>query len=97
MTTFRRSFLKNAAAALATVLPGFGFGFGYGLAQAAASVRSNFVTQSGAWRTVEVITRTDLAMLDGMTRVTLPVPSVNSHHQESLQSSFSSNGSDKIT
>jgi len=62
MTTFRRSFLKNSAAALATALRGFGFG----LAQAAASVRSNFVPRSGAWRTVEVTTRIDLAMLDDL-------------------------------
>ena len=60
-------------------------------------VRNNFAPQSSAWRTFEVTTRTDLAMLDGMTRVQLPAPSVNSHFQQSLESSFSSNGSGRFT
>ena len=93
MTPFRRSFLRNsAAAALAAGLPGFNFA----QASAAASARSNFAPQSGAWRTFEVTTRTDLAQLDGMTRVWLPVPSVNSDYQHSLESSFSSNGAGKF-
>ena len=55
---------------------------------AAALVRINFAPQQGAWRTFEFTTRIDLAMLDGIAQVTLPVPSVNRHYQQSLQSSF---------
>jgi transglutaminase-like putative cysteine protease len=94
MTTVRRIFLKNtAAAALASVsaaLPSLGF------AQTPAPVRSKFAPQSGVWRTFEVSTRVDIAKPDGVTRVWLPVPSVNSDYQRSLESSFSSNGTAKL-
>ena len=90
MTTVRRSFLKNtAAAAMAAALPSLNF------AQAPAT-RSNFAPQSGTWRTFEVTTRVDIAKPEGATRVWLPVPSVNSDYQRSLESSFSSNGSAKF-
>ena len=92
MTTVRRSFLKNtAAAALAASLPSLNF------AQVpAAPARSLFAPQSGAWRNFEVTTRVDIAKLDGATRVWLPIPSVNSDYQRSLESSFSSNGAGKF-
>ena len=92
MTTVRRSFLKNtAAAALAASLPSLNF------AQApAVATRTLFAPQSGAWRTFEVTTRVDIAKLDGATRVWLPIPSVNSDYQRSLESSFSSNGAGKF-
>ena len=86
MTAVRRTFLKNtAAAALAAALPTLNF------AQTSA-LRSTFAPQSGSWRTFEVITRVDIPKPDGITRVWLPIPSVNSDYQTSLESSFSSNG-----
>ena len=92
MTTVRRSFLKNTAAAvLAASLPALNF------AQApAAPARSLFSPQSGAWRTFEVTTRVDIAMPDGASRVWLPIPSVNSDYQRSLESSFTSSGAGKF-
>ncbi|MDB5779389.1 MAG: transglutaminase domain protein, partial [Polaromonas sp.] len=91
MTTVRRSFLKNtAAAALAASLPTLNF------AQAPAATRTLFAPQSGAWRTFEVTIRVDIAKPDGATRVWLPIPSVNSDYQHSLESSFSSNGAGRF-
>ena len=86
MTPVRRTFLKNTAAAAAAVtLPSLGF--------AQAPARSPFLPQSGGWRTFEVTTRVDIVKPEGVTRVWLPVPSVNADYQRSLESSFSSNGS----
>ena len=90
MTTVRRTFLKNtAAAALAAALPTLNF------AQTPAS-RSNFAPQSGSWRMFEVTTRVDIPKPEGVTRVWLPVPSVNSDYQTSLENSFTSNGTGKF-
>jgi transglutaminase-like putative cysteine protease len=90
MTALRRTFLKNtAAAAVAVALPSLNF------AQTPPA-RSAFVPQSGAWRTFEVTTRVDILKADGVTRVWLPVPSINSDYQHSLESSFSSNGTAKF-
>ena len=90
MTAVRRSFLKNtAAAALAAALPTLNF------AQAPVS-RSTFAPQSGNWRTFEVTTRVDIPKPEGVTRVWLPIPSVDSDYQRSLESSFSSNGTGKF-
>ena len=91
MTTVRRTFLKNtAAAAMAAALPSLNF------AQAPAQ-RSHFAPQSGAWRTFEVTTRVDILKPQGVTKVWLPIPSVNSDYQRSFESSFSSNGTAKLT
>ena len=92
MTCFRRHFLKtSAAAALGAALPGLNF------AQTPApAARSHFAPQSGQWRTFEVTTRVDIATVEGQTRVWVPVPSVNSDYQHSLESSFSSNGTSKL-
>jgi transglutaminase-like putative cysteine protease len=94
MTTVRRTFLKNSAAvALASVsaaLPTLGF------AQTPAPVRSNFAPQPGAWRTFEVTTRVDIAEADGVTKLWLPIPSVNTDYQRSLENSFSTNGVAKL-
>jgi transglutaminase-like putative cysteine protease len=85
MTTVRRNFLKNtAAAAMATAFPAINF--------AQAPTRRNFAPQSGAWRTFEVTTRVDIVKPQGMTQVWLPIPSVNSDYQRSQGSRFSSNG-----
>ena len=90
MTTVRRTFLKNTAAvAFAGALPALGF--------AQAPARSNFAPQSGAWRTFDVTTRVDIIKPKGVTQVWLPIPSVNSDYQRSLDNSFSSNGTAKLT
>ena len=92
MTTVRRTFLKNTAAVAAAVaLPGLG------LAQTPAVIsRSHFAPQSGAWRTFDVTTRVDIVKPQGVTKVWLPIPSVNSDYQHSLESSFSSNGTTQL-
>jgi transglutaminase-like putative cysteine protease len=87
--TERRAFLKNtAAAAVATALPALSF------AQTgpASPVRSNFAPRSGAWRTFDVTTRVDIVKPEGVTKVWLPVPSVNGDYQHSMENSFTSNG-----
>jgi transglutaminase-like putative cysteine protease len=95
MTTVRRSFLKNsAAAAFAAALPSLHFA--QAPAAAAAPTRSNFAPQSGAWRTFDVTTRVDIVKADGVTKVWLPIPSVNSDYQRSMDNSFFSNGSAKM-
>ena len=94
MTTVRRTFLKNtAAAALAGALPSLNFA----QAPAAMPTRGNFAPQSGAWRTFEVTTRVDVVKPQGATQLWLPIPSVNSDYQRSLDNSFSSNGNTRLT
>jgi transglutaminase-like putative cysteine protease len=92
MTTVRRTFLKNsAAAAAAAVLPSLGF------AQAPAATRREFAPQSSPWRTFEVTTRVDIVKPLGATQVWLPVPSVNSDYQQSQESSFFTNGTAQMS
>lgn len=81
----RRRFLQTAgaASALAAFSP-------LGFAQAEAE--RQFAPQPGAWRTFEVTTRVEIAAPQGATRVWLPVPSVNTGWQQSLESSYTSNG-----
>lgn len=87
----RRRFMKNTAvAAITAALPAINF------AQTPAPVRSHFAPQSGAWRTFEVTTRVDIPKADGVTRVWLPVPSVNTDYQRSLENSFAGNGAAKL-
>ena len=93
MTTVRRTFLKSsAAAAVAAALPSLHFAQG-----SSAAAARQFNPQPGTWRSFEVTTRVDIAKPQGVTRVWLPVPSVNGNWQRSLESSFSSNGSTRIT
>jgi transglutaminase-like putative cysteine protease len=90
MTTVRRTFLKNsAAAAMAAALPAMSF--------AQAAPRRLFAPQSGAWRTFDVTTRVDLVKPQGAAKVWLPIPSVNSDYQRSQGNSFSSNGKTDLT
>jgi transglutaminase-like putative cysteine protease len=87
----RRRFLKNTALALAgTALPAINF------AQTAAVAERSFSPVPGVWRTFEVTTRVDIAQPQGVTRVWLPIPSVNSDWQKSLESSYSSNGTARM-
>jgi transglutaminase-like putative cysteine protease len=79
MTT-RRHFLQATAAA-ATVLPFAGF-----------AQERRFAPQPGGWRTFDVTTRVDLNLAQGAARVWLPVPSVNTDWQRTIDSNFASNG-----
>jgi len=85
----RRRFLQTAgaASALAAFSP-------LGFAQ--ADTERQFAPQPGAWRTFEVTTRVEIAAPQGATRVWLPVPSVNTGWQQSLESSYTSNGAASI-
>lgn len=94
MTTVhaRRVFLKNAATALsAATFPAIHF------AQSGAPVERHFSPQPGQWRTFEVTTRVDILKPQGATRLWLPIPSVNTDWQQSLESSYSSNGKTEMT
>ncbi len=92
MTLVRRSLLKGAAAACAlSGVPGFA------LAQTTPLATRRFEPQAGQWRTFEVTTRVDLTDAKGAaSRVWLPVPSINSDWQRSLESNFSSNGTSRM-
>ena len=92
MTLVRRSLLKGAAAACAlSGVPSFA------LAQSSSSAARRFEPQAGQWRTFEITTRVDLADAKGAaSRVWLPVPSINSDWQRSLESSFQSNGTSRM-
>ena len=88
----RRQFMRNTAvAAVATALPAINF------AQSAVPAERQFAPQPGNWRTFEITTRVDIAKPQGVTRVWLPIPSVNTDWQKSLESSFSSNGKTELT
>ncbi len=88
----RRTFLKNTAVTLvSSALPAINF------AQAVAATSTpQFSPVPGAWRTFEVTTRIDIVKPQGATRVWVPLPSVNSDWQKSLESSFSSNGTTRM-
>ncbi len=89
MTTARRTFLKNTAvAAISGALPAINF--------AQTPTARVFAPQSGAWRTFDVTTRVDIINPQGATQVWLPIPSVNSDYQRSLDNSFSSNGTGQM-
>ena len=90
MTTARRTFLLNAATlSAAYTLPALG-------GAAPAPARRAFHPQPGAWRTFEVTTRVDVRDAEGATQVWLPVPSVDSDWQRSLDSSWVGNGSARL-
>lgn len=94
MTAVRRAFLKHTAAVAASAtFPAITFA----QATAAAPSRRHFAPQSGAWRTFDVTTRVDIVKPQGTTQVWLPIPSVNSDYQRSLESAYSSNGVTKLT
>lgn len=86
----RRQFLKKTTlAAVVTAFPAINF------AQDSAPARE-FSPQSGQWRTFDVTTRIDISKPDGATRVWVPLPSVNSDWQQSLDSRFTSNGKTEL-
>lgn len=83
----RRRFLRTAAA---SAIAGFPL---YCFAQNADAPERQFAPQPGVWRNFEVTTRVEVAAPRGQTRVWIPVPSLNTAWQKSLESSISSNGS----
>jgi transglutaminase-like putative cysteine protease len=76
----RRQFVQ-AASALA--LPG--------VAGSALAQERQFNPQPGTWREFEFTTRVEVAVAKGTTRVWLPVPSINTDYQQSLDSTWSGN------
>jgi transglutaminase-like putative cysteine protease len=91
MTPVRRTFLQRTAAlAAASALPATVF-------SQAAPAQRQFNPQPGAWRTFEVTTRVDILQPEGLTRVWLPVPSVDTDWQHSLDNAFTTNGSARMT
>ena len=87
----RRTFLKNSALALAaTALPAINF------AQTALPVERRFSPVPGSWRSFELTTRVDILKPQGVTKVWLPIPSVNTDWQRSQVNSFSSNGTARL-
>lgn len=87
----RRQFIQKSAVALAaSSLPAINFA-------ATVDAGKQFSPQPGPWRTFDVTTRVDIAKPQGTTRVWLPIPSVNTDWQKSLESSFSSNGKTQLT
>jgi transglutaminase-like putative cysteine protease len=88
----RRKFIKKSAVALVYAgLPAINF------AASEMAADRQFSPQAGHWRTFDVITRVDIAKPQGATQVWLPVPSVDTEWQQSLTSSFVSNGKAHIT
>jgi transglutaminase-like putative cysteine protease len=81
----RRHFLGTSAAAA----------LGWPLCAAAQARR--FDPRPGEWRTFEVTTRVDVLEPRGLTRVWLPVPSVDTEWQRSLESAYASNGRARMT
>lgn len=81
MQANRRTFLHAAAAAAtgALALPAF-------------ALERRFAPQATGWRTFDVTTRVDMNLNQGATQAWLPIPSINSDWQRSLESSFASNG-----
>lgn len=74
-----RRHILQAAAALALPVTGF-------------AQERRFAPQPAGWRTFEVTTRVDLQLAQGAARVWLPMPSVETEWQRSLESSFATNG-----
>jgi len=90
-TFARRKFLTNTAVALVgNALPAINF------AADVAPAERKFSPVPGNWRTFEVTTRVDIAKPQGVTKVWLPIPSVNSDWQKSLESNYASNGKTQL-
>ena len=89
----RRQFIRNmAASSVAAAFPAINF------AQSASGApERQFNPQPGGWRTFDVTTRVDLLKPQGATRVWLPVPALNTAWQQSLPSSFTSNGQGELS
>lgn len=77
----RRRFLKTGSAAAAVA----------SLPLTAAAQERIFNPQPGNWRTFEFTTRVELLNPKGTTRVWLPIPSVDTEYQQSLESVWQGN------
>ena len=83
MTTLdRRQFIATSTALALPALSGLTF---------AQAPERTFNPQPGAWRTFEFTTRVALQNPKGTTRVWLPIPSVDTDYQQSLESSWTGN------
>jgi transglutaminase-like putative cysteine protease len=91
MTTARRSLLKGGAALGAMIAAPTWLH-----AQTTAPTERRFAPEVGTWRTFEVTTRVEIADPQGATRVWLPVPSMDTTWQQSLETRFSSNGTTRM-
>jgi len=89
MIPVRRSLLKGGAAVGALIAAP-------ALVRAQPPVERRFAPQPGDWRTFEITTRVELADPAGPSRIWLPVPSIDSDWQKSLESRYSSNGSARM-
>ena len=76
----RRQWLLAASACAASGLPGMAF-----------AQDRRFEPQPGRWRTFEVTTRVQIRDAKDATRVWLPIPSIDSDYQRSLDSTWSGN------
>jgi transglutaminase-like putative cysteine protease len=81
--THRRHFLSASLAATALAA--------WPLASAAAGAR-RFAPQPSGWRTFELTTRVEPALAQGATQVWVPLPSLDTGWQRSLESRFATNG-----
>ncbi|HPU50531.1 MAG TPA: transglutaminase, partial [Burkholderiaceae bacterium] len=79
-TINRRDFLKAGSIASLPALP-----------LVAQAQERAFKPQPGQWRTFEFTTRAEVPAGKGTTRVWLPVPSVNTDYQRSLENTWTSN------
>jgi hypothetical protein len=90
MIPVRRSLLKGGAALGALIAAP-------ALVRAQTpAIERRFAPQPGAWRTFDITTRVELADPVGASRIWLPVPSIDSDWQRSVDSSFTSNGSARM-
>jgi len=95
MTSARRLFLKKMG--LSSTLSLSPWLFSQATTPAFADTpQRDFNPQPGTWRTFEVTTRVDILNTQGITRVWLPIPSINSHWQKTINNSFASNGNTRL-
>jgi len=81
MTPARRSLLQGAASLGALTLAPWSTATAQIASPTTAPAARTFSPQPGDWRTFEVTTRVDIPKANGVTRVWLPVPSVNASWQ----------------
>ena len=79
----RREFIKLGTALPLTAAAGALGGMGNAWGQ-----QKPFAPQPGQWRTYEVTTRVEILKPAGVTKVWLPLPSINSEYQKSLDSKW---------
>ncbi len=97
MIPVRRSLLKGGATLGALIAaPAWVSAQSSSSTPPTAGSERRFAPQPGDWRTFDVTTRVALADPVGPTRIWLPVPSINTDWQQSLESGFSSNGASRM-